>query len=684
MSLRYKGARISATPPTTTGGESGVASGAWTLEQQLQAQGAGNWPVPATGPYIEDVFSTWLYAGNNGSQTIVNGVDLATKGGLVWIKDRTQAASHYLQDTARGANNFLSTNNTNAEASLALNTVFNTDGFSQNNSFGGFNGSGDNYVSWTFRKQPKFFDIVTYTGNGVAGRTIAHNLGSVPGCIIVKATSNAAEGLVYHKDLGNTKYLVLFSAAGGANAADTWSSAWNDTSPTSTNFTVGNGSNANADGWTFVAYLFAHDAGGFGLTGTDNVISCGSYTGNASATGPVIDLGYEPQFVIIKRASNAADWVMHDNMRGISETSYAQLRPNTSEAEYTGTPVGLSLLPTGFQIRTSGTNYNASGNTYIYIAIRRGPMRIPTDATKVFQPVISTSSGGVASNTSVLSYADWSLGKGKSSPYAFQMSSRLQGEVWMQTSNTSAESSDSNYNWAKQNYITFAWGASASDIITYGLRRAPSFFDVVCYTGDGTADGRTIAHNLGATPQLVIVKKRSSVSDWVVMFNTDHAVLLNSTNADTGYSDATGNYANGILIGTNATTLTQYSGASGNNACNASGSTYVAYLFATCANVSKVGSYTGNGSTQTINCGFAGGARFVLIKRTDSNGDWYVYDTTRGMTTLTDPYLRLNSAAAESATLGSVTTVTTGFAVNASILAAINTNAASYIFLAIA
>ena len=111
---------------------------------------------------------------------------------------------------------------------------------------------------------------------------------------------------------------------------------------------------------------------------------------------------------------------------------------------------------------------------------------------------------------------------------------------------------------------------------------------------------------------------------------------------------------------------------------------YIAYLFATCAGVSKVGSYTGNGSSQTINCGFAGGARFVLIKRTDNTGDWYVYDTARGMTTLTDPYLFLNSTAAEAATLGSVTTVTTGFKVDASILAAVNTNGASYTYLAIA
>jgi hypothetical protein len=116
---------------------------------------------------------------------------------------------------------------------------------------------------------------------------------------------------------------------------------------------------------------------------------------------------------------------------------------------------------------------------------------------------------------------------------------------------------------------------------------------------------------------------------------------------------------------------------------NNGSTTYVAYLFATCAGVSKVGTYTGNGTTQTINCGFTGGARFVLIKQTDTTGGWYVYDTARGMTVLTDPYLFLNTTAAETATLGSVTTVSTGFALNSTILADINVSAGSYIFLAI-
>jgi hypothetical protein len=149
-------------------------------------------------------------------------------------------------------------------------------------------------------------------------------------------------------------------------------------------------------------------------------------------------------------------------------------------------------------------------------------------------------------------------------------------------------------------------------------------------------------------------------------------MILNSTTSFIDY------YPTEVWGGTSTTFIT--TGAFGTNAA----SNYVAYLFATCPGVSKVGSYTGNGTTQAIACGFTGGARFVLIKRTDSSGDWYVYDTARGMTTTTNPYIFFNNTAAQVATLGSVTTTTGGFTVNGLVLADINTSSASYIFLAIA
>jgi hypothetical protein len=219
--------------------------------------------------------------------------------------------------------------------------------------------------------------------------------------------------------------------------------------------------------------------------------------------------------------------------------------------------------------------------------------------------------------------------------------------------------------------------ASANTYINYLFRRASKFFDVVCYTGDSVA-GRTINHNLTVVPELIIVKNRTTAGlNWVVYnqsLGASSAIFLNLTNAASNPSGAWEN---------TAPTSTVFS-VSGSTSLNGSGANYVAYLFATCAGVSKVGSYTGNGTTQAIACGFTGGARFVLIKRTDDTGDWYVYDTARGMTVLTNPYLELNTSDAEAATLGSVTTTTGGFTVDASILAAINTNAASYIFLAIA
>jgi hypothetical protein len=208
--------------------------------------------------------------------------------------------------------------------------------------------------------------------------------------------------------------------------------------------------------------------------------------------------------------------------------------------------------------------------------------------------------------------------------------------------------------------------------IFWNFSRRPGFFDVVCYTGTGSA--RTVAHNLGVVPELMIVKSRSTAELWIV------------------YSSSTGN-ANFLRLNTTAavqssatmwdsTTPTSSVFSTANNTINASGVTHVAYLFATCAGVSKVGSYTGNGSNQTINCGFTAGARFVMIKRTDSTGDWCVFDTARGIVSGNDPFLELNTTAAEQTGEDAVDPANSGFIVNET-TEALNTNSATYIFLAI-
>lgn len=646
--------------------------------------------------YIEQIFSTYLYTGNGSTQTINNGIDLLGKGGLVWVKNRT-GYSHCLIDTARGRGSILYTNLTWAAGSTGSTndvTAFNSDGFSLGtNNQANVNSSTEPYASWTFRKQPKFFDVVTYTGNGATTRNISHNLGSTPGFILVKCTSTTGSWAGYHRSLGAT-YVVLLNSTSAAIAG---TPIWDSTEPTSTQFTVNDNSFVNTNGTTYVAYLFAHNAGGFGLTGTDNVISCGSYTGNGLADGPTITLGYEPQYLLVKNASSTGNWIITDNMRGFTNGSVdPDLSANTSSAEnaYLGGSAWVSPTATGFKLEDNGITNN-SGQTYIYIAIRR-PMKVPTSGTSVFSPVSRDGTSAMASITTPNFPPDLVMIKNQTGVIAGRVRTKLTGpNARLVTSSTDPEVSDSDQ-FKSFDQLGYTFGAnSASDFgtqnysgytyVNWAFKRAPGFFDVVCYTGTGSAT--TFNHNLGVAPQLVIVKWRSGATgeDWPTMCTA----ASSSPDKRLLYLDLTaaGGGLNGMFADSSGTpvlpTSTQvYIGT--NSAVNGSTATYVAYLFATCPGVSKVGSYTGNGSSQTINCGFTGGARFVLIKRTDSTGDWYVWDSARGIVASNDPHLSLNTTAAEVTTDDSVDVDSSGFIVNQVSATNINVSSATYIFLSVA
>ena len=625
--------------------------------------------VASAANYIEDVFSTYLYTGNGSTQTITNGIDLSGKGGLVWIKKRSggTADSHNLYDTDRGATKRIKSNLTDASVTTATSlTSFNSDGFSLGSSTAS-NESPNPYASWTFRKQPKFFDVVTYTGNGVAGRTVAHNLGSVPGCIVVKGTGSIGYWRVYHRSLGATKNLALNLS----DSVDTNTAIWNDTEPTSTNFTLGDNGNVNASGQNYVAYLFAHNAGGFGLTGTDNVISCGSFTTDGSGNATV-SLGYEPQWLLVKANASGNDWYMYDNMRGLSYSNYVYLSPNLSAAE--GNIAADYLVPTatGFQTKSF-----ANSTTYIYIAIRRGPMKVPTSGTSVFQPASFTSTASRQTMGS-LPVVDMFMGRRTNSIKDWGNASRLTGEYMLKPNLTDAQDAmvtgyGDSVKFDIQNGSSMITSGSGDPFITYNFHRAPSFFDEVCYTGTGSA--RTVAHNLGVAPEMMIVKTRSSVNQWSIYHkdignNYGLWFTSNAKDLDTYWNDTTPTntvFTVGPKDGTNQ-----------------SGQTIVAYLFATCAGVSKVGSYTGTGTTKQVDCGFTGGARFVMIKRTDSTGDWYVWDTARGIVSGNDPYLLLNSTAAETTGTDYIDPYSAGFEISSTAPAAINASGGTFIFLAIA
>ena len=637
----------------------------------------------SAGPpvFVEDVFSTYLWDGNSTARNIVNGIDLAGKGGLVWTKYRNAENHHRLYDTARGATKEIYTSLTNAEATSAQSlTAFNSNGFSLGT--GQPNETTATVVGWTFRKQAKFFDVVTYTGNGSgSGQTINHNLGSVPGSIIVKRTDTTGNWAVYHRSLTSANYSLLLNLTGAEDLTDYFLST-----PTSTTFQVGSNSVVNASGGTYVAYLFAHNAGGFGTAGTDNVISCGSYTGNGSDDGPTVTLGYEPQWMLVKRSSSTGGWRLIDNMRGNSLTSQAVLSANSSSAESTTAEGRLAFTATGFKlIYGFDSDLNSNGSTYVYIAIRRGPMKTPTSGTSVYNAAFGSSTTvGYTAGFPV----DLAMTRDKVTTSFTWATSRLTGQMEVYTNSTLAES-DGGTNTRFDFMTGWHFPNQTADRISWMFKRAPGFFDVVCYDGLRAINNTTpqaVSHNLGVAPELVIVKCRSSATVSSTATNWSVCTILNGTYSNGGFlntNDSFGfsnnlNPADGGGVSTSNITFGY-----GDARTNASGQTYVAYLFATLAGVSKVGSYTGNGSSQTINCGFTAGARFVMIKRTNSTGDWYVWDTARGIVSGNDPYLLLNDTAAEVTNTDYIDPVNSGFELSSTAPAAINANGGSFIFFAV-
>ena len=337
-------------------------------------------------------FNTTLYTGTGAAQTISNGLDLSSDGGLVWVKRRDATNSHSLWDSARGINYWLSSDSTSAQIDYSTNAMqsFNTNGFTLGTD-SVTNGSGNSMVSWAFKKTPKFFDVVTYTGDGNAGKTISHNLGSVPGMMIIKETNGGRNWIVYHRSLGATKYLYLNT--NDMEAALT--AAWNDTEPTSSVFSVGTANNTNRNGGTYVAYLFAHD------TDASSLIKCGSYTGTGSS-GNAVTLGWEPQWLMIKNISTSnQNWELFDNQRGlVTNANSAELFPNTSSAERTSFNI-INTTATGFETGASSLDEtNASGSNYIYVAIRSAA------ATAVTWPNSVKFQGGLAPQTPAVGEVD--------------------------------------------------------------------------------------------------------------------------------------------------------------------------------------------------------------------------------------------------------------------------------------
>ena len=325
-------------------------------------------------------FQTKLYTGNGGTQSITLDGSENMQPDWVWLKRRDSADNHNTFDSVRGATHRLITNLNNAQDTVTnMLTSFNSDGFSVG-SHEGVNGSSMTYASWNWKAGTSFtndasatgvgsidsagsvntdagFSIISFTDGG-SNATIAHGLGVVPKVIIIKNRAASEGWYSYWQPLGNDKQLRLNSTAASADAG----SMWNDTTPTSSVFSLDTNTAGLSSG-NYISYCFAEKKG---------YSKFGSYTGNGNADGTFVYTGFKPAFVLIKVTSTTNDWEIHDNKRGSSNVINAILQPNLSDAESTSGRE-IDFLSNGFKLRNSNSQNNLSGGTFIYMAFAESP-----------------------------------------------------------------------------------------------------------------------------------------------------------------------------------------------------------------------------------------------------------------------------------------------------------------------
>ena len=323
-------------------------------------------------------FNPLLYTGNTSNGHEINGLDFQPD--FVWIKSRNQADfSHMLYDVVRASTTAqpfeIRSNLTNAQSTDTSGLVsFDSDGFTLNS--GGYVNTG-NFVSWNWKaggspssntdgsitssvsaNTTAGFSIVTFTGTG-ANATVGHGLGSVPKMIIIKGYSNTPNWQVYHASYGNTGGGQL-----NLNSAFSADGMFQNTTPTSSVFSLGTSGNVNGSGQTMVAYCFA-DVKGFS--------KFGKYVGNGNADGTFVYTGFKPAFVLKKNITNAREWNMEDNKRiGYNPNNYG-LFPHNADTEQTGFH-RVNFLSNGFKLKTNSEHWNESGNNFIYMAFAEAPL----------------------------------------------------------------------------------------------------------------------------------------------------------------------------------------------------------------------------------------------------------------------------------------------------------------------
>ena len=327
-----------------------------------------------------DYFNNKLYTGTGSSQNITG---VGFQPDFTWLKSRSNTDYHALQDAVRGVTKQLATNTTGTQTSYTNGvTAFGTDGFTVDSANWSNRNSGT-FASWNWKagttsgiatngattitpasysfNQTSGMSIINYDGNNTAGAKVAHGLGATPDMMIVKAMNSTAHWAVYHKDIGNTHYFQF-----DTNAKLDDAGVWNDTSPDSVNFTVGNSDKTNTV--TYIAYCFSEKVG---------YSKFGKYVGNGNTDGAFIYTGFKPAFVIRKRTSGTGKWIVQDSKRPSSQPfneKRGELYADDSATESSSQYYVMDFLSNGFKNRSVDSEVNGSGSSYIYMAFAEAPL----------------------------------------------------------------------------------------------------------------------------------------------------------------------------------------------------------------------------------------------------------------------------------------------------------------------
>lgn len=629
----------------------------------IQTDANGDVKVPTTSTVDStttipglDKFTETDYTGNGSTRTFnqASGSKAPPVGDrMVWGKvDGT--GTGFISDNVALFQKYLLTAENAAQQTYIPPSLYDTySEYPTGNAYVNVSGS-QNYIA-EIGVAPKILDIVTWDGNDASVREIPHNLGTMPGMIIVKRTSSSANWMVWHKDLTPNHHLYL-----NLNNSQNNDSTAFPSQPTKDNFYVGGQSQVNGGDQTFVAYVFAAETAG--------KVKCGYYYGSSGNT--FVTTGFKTGFFLTKCATQAYDWTATT-----LEASLQQKRwnPNTASSLGGNSSYNIDLNNnTLVYFNGSSISYNTINEKYVYLAIAHdltGPQSTQLNLLsgqdlEYFTAGTQITSNAAASGSNISFSSNTYTGNGSltfrtpnvsSNTNWFDITSATGNKwlVWIKSYSASGldhvlHDSDRNYyerletnntipnTYDDNKYILPHKDSSNSgykvtpagedhnesnvNFISWNFLGAPQFFDVQKYVGTGSGSGsgttKVISHDLGVEPGCIIVKGLSNQYNWAVYHSElaeGQCLFLNSNSTP---SLSIGSF----FVGADENTFTVGDSAMISQA----NKDYISYIFAKDTPYVKCGKYVGSGNGTSVNVGFK--PRWVMIKNITEALDWMILD----------------------------------------------------------